>query len=329
MHTSSRCYNSSRQQRTASASMSSAFLKALEGVPVADLVQQRELVCIDSNARVSDAVKALDEKWILCAPVRDSATGRYIGLIETSGLVMHVLGALSEGETQTFGDLLLSHSQFGHTTIAELAAQNPSFLKPYEPVQASQITAVSLVQILCNRYRVPIERDGKLLSFVTQTDLIRLLVKHASSWAAIGQQTLSQAGLAATTSSTALVSASTAKHTAWDAFCMMRDHNVGAVPIVDASNCLVGNISAREARYIVREPRLMVMLFGPVSEWIKTKSDGRGSSGVSVTAETTISQVVELMAKEHLHRVYVQDGEHHVLRTLTLGDVINRLAAMH
>lgn len=77
------------------ASATPTIRELLEGIKASEFPFTREIVCVDSKATTLDAFRTLSENHVLSAPVLDATAGKYVGFIDTSDLVKHIV------ETQT------------------------------------------------------------------------------------------------------------------------------------------------------------------------------------------------------------------------------------
>eukprot|EP00052_Salpingoeca_macrocollata_P033382 m.8207 g.8207 ORF g.8207 m.8207 type:complete len:324 (-) comp5064_c0_seq1:40-1011(-) len=281
--------------------------------------QPKQVVAFESSTSIKDAAVALDKHNILCAPVKDKA-GDYLGLVDAVGLLYLVLDTFQEGEALDFGELLERYSEsFADSDLSSLTG-TPRFL-PFVGLQCDDSTMLDVMLLLgqYNYHRVPLIRGKALVTLVSQSDVVRYLYQHREKFGDLLGATLQSLGLAGQAK---LVTVCTAKNTAWDAFQLMKSKQVSAVGVVDAEGKLVNSISAREARYIMRQPPLLVALYSPVQEWLKMRGPDANKFSV-VSAADTLGHVLDALVSKKLHRVYVVDAKGMPVRVVTLGDVIS------
>lgn len=100
--------------------------------------------------------------------------------------------------------------------------------------------------------------------------------------------------------------------------------SIGAAPVVDASGAPVGVVSKTD---LLRE---LYDEAGSTTE-PATSSELRArdlmtESPVVVTEEASLSHAAGIMAREHLHRVFVVDGRGAITGVLSSSDVVHWLA---
>ena len=118
----------------------------------------------------------------------------------------------------------------------------------------------------------------------------------------------------------------------WDAFRLMHDHHVSAVPIVDEHGALVGALSARDLRHLILEPAKFPTLAKPIGQFFTkgasthaycaTCSPRAGLDLFTAKETDTLEQVVRKFQAGRVHRLFVVDGSGKVTSVVSLRDVI-------
>lgn len=105
-----------------------------------------------------------------------------------------------------------------------------------------------------------------------------------------------------------------------DVFKMIASDRVSGVPILDQDGTLVGNISASDIKLIGTKPANLDVLKKSAGEFMVRRKP------VFVHPSTTIQEVVAVVTKERLHRVYVVDASGEYRGVISLVDVLSLLA---
>ena len=94
---------------------------------------------------------------------------------------------------------------------------------------------------------------------------------------------------------------------------LMRDDNVGLLPVVDADRRVVGCITDRDL--VVRNP---------APESLVQIKDVMSTDVACVTMDQSLDDVLDIMAARKVRRVPVVDGVRHLLGAVSVSDVIER-----
>ena len=95
---------------------------------------------------------------------------------------------------------------------------------------------------------------------------------------------------------------------------------VSAVPVLNAKGQLVGNVSARNARALVKDPSLMRLIKAPLDEWLS----GDYMEVISCTPGDTLESVIKRLIESGVHRIYMVDEHMKPLRVISLRDILAR-----
>lgn len=98
----------------------------------------------------------------------------------------------------------------------------------------------------------------------------------------------------------------------FEAACLMRDHNIGLIPVVDAQKKLVGVVTDRDL--VVR---------GIAERRPNSLEVGKIMSSVLVKAspDMSIDEAVQVMEESQVRRLPVVDNEDYLVGVVTLGDI--------
>jgi len=156
--------------------------------------------------------------------------------------------------------------------------------------------------------------DGVNTKMVTQSDLVRFIHNNIDKFGEIKDLRLSSAPsyIHFIKRVHTVPTTSTALH----AFQIMRIKQVNAIGIIDSAGNLVGNISDADLRGFTHDK--LPNLFLPVLEFLKSQ----GTQRVPVTAlENTVKEVVEMLVREKVHRIWIVDGHQKPTGVVSMTDV--------
>lgn len=177
---------------------------------------------------------------------------------------------------------------------------------------------------------------------VSQTDIIQFASKRSAELGPLRHKTLIELGLAYKT-----VVCVPAELTTVKAFATMHANRVSSVGIVSHAKCgaLVASLSASDLRGLL--PQEFSALSLPVLQFLNAKaslagyhhtksatSNSWGLKGAEIlknvsvatcTPGSTLEEVINILANDHLHRVYVVDENERPVGIITLTDVLKTL----
>ena len=178
----------------------------------------------------------------------------------------------------------------------------------------------------------------KVAGVVSQSDVVKLLADNPAVLGEGASATLEELGLDVGAAVT--VPATTRVLEAFGH--MARDHKSSLGVTDPATGAVIGNLSASEIRGLAADQFHLLLL--PVGEFILVRHNQapvpapsevksvparedwtaalKGVPLVSVTPAATFSEVLQLLATKHLHRVYVVDDVNKEVSIVTLTDVL-------
>lgn len=280
-----------------------------------------------SDTTIREAIKALSKHNFSCAPVVDvSKTGalnlkwqdKYLGIVDTVGLVMYMLDFL-QGTTDFDKETALVAS-FDVNTVSDLTTR--AFWCPF--VALDESSSLFDAMLLLGQYglhRIPVlahasEGHDKMTNLITQSALLKLLDRHLHFFHDLTKRSLLDLGLGTPKN---VISIDEHK-SVLDAFHLIRDQRVSAVPVTNIKGQLVGNVSARDARSLVKDPTMMSMLHGPLIKWLS----GDYMETITCSPTDSLEVAMKRLNENGVHRIYLVDDNQHLVRVLSLRDVISR-----
>lgn len=176
-------------------------------------------------------------------------------------------------------------------------------------------------------HRVPVldnHTDRKLVNIITQSQMLDIFQKRM---ALLGDKANAPV-LFKTSQEVLRVKES---DTAISAFEKIVQARVTGIAVVNDSGSIVGNMSVRDLKGIHTDGRVFWRLFQSVKDFMShvhaeyQRIHGIPKELVSVTENSSIKEAVNLMVKNHLHRVYVVDGEKKPVGVVSIKDILKQI----
>jgi len=285
-----------------------------------------ELLVVDSKDGIAQTFLAMARKNILCAPVYDKTSKKFIGLIDMIDIACFVVDIVNNTEklgTDYFAFLEREEEFSGRTAsdVADLSQRNKLF-----PVKTG-VNLLEAIKIMAANHlqRVPVmDASGeKIISLLTQSAVVAYLAKNLSHLGPNMNKSLKELGFLPKQ-----VIAIEYNRRAVDAFKLMAEHRISGVPVLDIERKLMANVSARDLRSLQHDARLFKRLFHSVSEFVsavrQSETDVMHPS-ISCTFDDSFQKVVLKMAATRIHRIYVIDEHRCPVSVVSLHDVLLKI----
>jgi 5'-AMP-activated protein kinase, regulatory gamma subunit len=301
----------------------------------------RSVVSIDLDASVIDALRTLRKHRIQSAPVRDAeAEEEFVGSVDTLDLLHTVLRSLVLEEPEE-GEHPREWAPYARS-VAELkdAEKKLATLNVVDIMDSSKLNAWSVVKdqgnvlqliddALHKLHRVGVSsfdsdhKKEKLVGLVSQMDVVHLLGDWMFGRNGLPDMTVKDLGVG----TEAIVSMSL-EAPAVAAFFLMMWNKVSAVAIVDKDRRLVANLSASDISGITGEQLHLLAL--SVKDFLSKRIELTDSfitiSGpqpaVSITHNTTLSNVLFKLSTFKLHRLWIVDENEVPVGCLSTSDIM-------
>jgi len=295
-----------------------------------DIVPKRELIGVAPDTSIEAVLRILRDENITSVPVYDHSgekslpfdvdVAKILGMVAVTDIVNFTVFGIA-GDDAEQADLnnlekldhpirnLIGSSPEGR---AEWAIKSYDIDMTLEEVMYPFTVGVHRV-VVWDKYD---RRDYPL----SQTDVVRYLytspdVDHDVINATIEARELTTARHIVSIDNEA---------TALQAFRKMAVKDVSSIAIVDAEGKLVANMSLSDLRGLDREtfPELGL----PVVEYLAKKHGGTTRGPVTVTADTTLFEVMGILLSQATHRVWVVDADGKPVSQISMTDVITQFA---
>jgi len=289
-----------------------------------------KVISVPSTSTVAETLGTLADNKILCAPVldatkkSDSWLDKYLGLVDMADIVSFALAKveIAKNKSKGFAALVKEAKEFSTHQVKDILDSNGH--NPFVPLAlTSSMRDAMLLLGKHHLYRIIVidAEKQELANIITQSAMVKVLGDNMKSFGDFGKKTLTDLGLAEKKT----IYSVSLDNLAIDAFKLMLEKRVGAVPVLGVNGQLVGNISVRDIRSAVARPELWSNLFEPVSKFLadmRADSDDIMNPAISCSANDTLDKVIGKLCTSRIHRVYLVDDKGQLVSVVSLSDVI-------
>jgi len=275
------------------------------------------VVCFHTREKIPEVFKKLVIEGFLSAPVLNK-DNRYVGMIDMLDLVtftVQLFGAAEKYEQSTKGwtSFFQEEKRWKESTVREVMRRRPLVPRMPDPAYAVMqgFTLYHPFEVLARTglRRMPVVDDrSNIVGLVTQSMLMSLLRQHAARLGPILDVRVREF-------ETQLQPIIAVKDTdkVIDAFRIMADKNISALPVVDKDGVLIDTLSIRDLRGIGTDVERYHRLFYEVTFFKQLlKMEYRRqtpASPIYATRESTYGQVLRLMDDGNIHRIWVCNAD--------------------
>ncbi|EDQ87540.1 uncharacterized protein MONBRDRAFT_37974 [Monosiga brevicollis MX1] len=298
--------------------------KSLSDLPAVDKV-----ITVNSSDSVAQATRTLAAHNILSAPVRDSDQPddapwleKYIGTADAVNLMHWLLHQVQDTDGIEDLDMLLRHTA-AHTEIANVIDEDKDTARfnPFIPLAKENNTMLDVMLLLGKyaQHRAYIVEPGSdITNVVTQTSLLEFLHAHLDEFPKLVDSTVADLQLGTKKDIVSCKPTDTMQ----SALLKMRDEHVSALPFVDKANKVLGVVSSRDTRLLIRQPTRLRFLNQPLELFNDLHVAPFDAEVVCCTSSDTLRSVIEKLRKNRVHRVFVVDDDNVLQSVIALRDVI-------
>jgi 5'-AMP-activated protein kinase regulatory gamma subunit len=300
------------------------ILDILKKTKVEDCAQKpNTIIVLDSEESVPSGLQKLIDCGIVSAPVIDSKTNKFLGLIDITDILAFIVGIFKEPQDAKRINIfkrIETSSKFAKAKIGEITDLTKN---PFTPIEeGSSVYEAAKLFIERKSHRCPVvTKEGKLISILTQSAVLNLIASNVSSLGKLAQKTVHDLKLG-----TSPVITIPKTHRTIEAFQTMFERGISGIGVVDDQGTLIGNISARDLRYLDPSNIYHSMVI-PCSSFVQqiinsyTEVQER-SPVIACRPETNFEYVIGRLTANHIHRLYVTDKDHKPISVISLRDCI-------
>lgn len=334
--------------------MSSAAIAALHGTKIEDVLGRKSVqiapIIVPHTTAITDVLKLFAKHRVHSAPVKD-ADGRVIALFDlldavkySADLYFTGTSGISSEEWKNFTVKLMLGVQSVENVINGIKKKSCTFIDTEDSMyRALELFAAGRTLLVCISHFGPSVGGGRTLEVVdtpsdirgeyeisgilSQIDVIQHLLSAGMLPQELQLQTVDQLKLGLRSKDVSVFATLSSKAPAILALKMMYEQNITAIGVRDhETGKLVGNISASDIEgFVVNE---LQYLSQPVLEYVVKSRKAHNLSAqslVSCTGSSTLQQIMELFAREKVHRIYIVDKSEQFAGVITLSDIFKCL----
>lgn len=235
---------------------------------------------------------------------------------------------------ENFYKILLQEEPFKSTKVADITRSYR--WAPFLAICPDD--SMLTVLLLLSKFRlrsVPVVDPGQpnVTNLITQSAVLKGLAQcRGFDWFdSISEKTLEQLGLPLMAPEQVVLV--DADHLVLEAFMLMRQKDIGGLPVVESDNKLYANVSVRDVRYLLLHPdlfnrrrELTVREFVTIVSSLSADVDGSRPllrPAISCKSTEKLVHVIEQLAEKKIHRIHVVDEDGRVTGIVTLRDIIS------
>ncbi|KAN0025918.1 hypothetical protein ACTFIU_001682 [Dictyostelium citrinum] len=286
-----------------------------------------EIYSVHSDYPVKDAFELMIKKKILSLPVYDTKTRKYNKFIDMLDIVSFCINHFSQKELSELdlNFILESKEIFQKYKIGDIC--DLSGRNGYYPVESTAPLKIGIdLMTKWGVHRLPIiDSEGSLISILTQSRVVEYIQNHIQNIngldKAIGQ--LKDFG-------TSSVISIKQDRMVIDAFKLMHENGISAVPVVNQIGVLVGNISVSDMKMVGYDGTLFSRMFLPIESFLEMKPKNQNidifGKVLCVLDSTTIEEIITKFYISKVHRLYKVDLEGRPSAVISQGDLLKYFA---
>jgi len=307
--------------------ISPSFRQLLSSKTLGTIVPQLgSIIIARSNESIASVFKKLIDYKILSVPLLNVETNQYVAFLDLLDLLAVLVDSL--GLQQRSNWPLIEH------WMAQVQFQAPciqlvhkSQRNPWYVIASGQPLDVAIQQMAkYNVHRLAVsDLQNNFISVLTQSHIIQWLASHLNDSPNVGYGPLADLTVEELKLGYRPVITIREDKLALDAFLLIHQQGVSAVAVVDQHNRLFGIISVSDLKDIGYSANMLTKLFIPTGQFIRNKLEGaQHQYAYYVTRDDTVRQVLELMKRHKIHRVFVVNNaaERKLIGVVATNDIL-------
>lgn len=317
--------------------MSTKEEKHLSQVKVAAIIvekKRRQMVTLDHNTTLGEALKRLSEENILSAPVvlapsiEDTDSGDYLGILDVLDILQfitkHVLpGVKGKTGIDKWQALRDGGEDILQMKLIQICGHDTGFAFT-NYLQRSVLDLITDGFVRSDgapAHRIAIS-DGHagFTHIITQSDVVQYLARHPGTVKGLLHRSLEELGLLRGEGDAVVVVP--ADMITADVLEVMVTEGVSCVGLVNTAGRLVGNMSASDLRGM--DVTDFSLLMSPINRFLQIEKGVEESAVVlTVEATSTFEDLLNFFHKKRVHRVYVRGKDGRPAGLVTLTDLLS------
>jgi len=250
---------------------------------------------------------------ITSVPIYDNRTKQYLGFVDIIDIASYILNHASEREIKESPTNALN--KIGLIRCDQIV--NLSQRNPYTAI-GSEVTVETAIELIL-KYSVHrlaiIDADGSPVTLLTQSRLIQFLAENLDKFPKLCKKTVDDFKLGYKN-----VVSITQNQSIRSAVELMNTNSISGVPIVDSQNKIVGTFSHSNLKVLGHDFSKFNHLYDAVLDFMKL--DGNSHTPHLVLPSTTIEQLVNIIVRTKVHRLFVIDNSGNTIGVIVLSTLL-------
>jgi len=308
-------------------------LELLQQLPIEDRAKLgRPLVSCYAGDTCKDALEKMRTTNLSCLPVFGSASeaDNLVGLIDLSDIVnlvakMHWNKLRNSTEHKKFS---ADWTQWGQYTVAQALTDRKR--SPTTVADSATLADVAKVLVTTRVPRVLVRSgSGSIVGVITQTDVVNALHSNMAKLSAdVANRQLSQFKHIQDKATRAVIAVDR-DHLAIDAFRLMADEQISALPVIDfdGNRTPEGTLTHRDVRGVLDDADFPLGLYNQSALAFSLKMHGGHEAklkplSIALQLTSTLKDAVDTMHQYHIHQVWVMNEKNQVAHVVSLTDLL-------
>jgi len=288
--------------------------------------ERQEMIVVDSKEPVPQAFKTLVINNIWSAPVFDYQKREFTGFIDMLDIVTFIVKIFEDQARKesrrlsSSSDLYTLLEQVEHfdlkyvEQLTDISKRNPMC-----PIRSkdSLFQALKIFNSL-GVHRLPIlSSPWHISNVLTQSAVISWLFQHCDQLGPFGKLAVKDLEIGIKP----VISISETS-SAIQAFKLMTSHRITSIALINSNGTLSSILSAKDIK-IIEPDALFTKLYKPVSEFLQIGTVNH--TAISCGMQTRISEVIQKLAQDKIHRIYIINQQNQPIGVITLGDILKEI----
>jgi len=277
------------------------------------LYSNNGVISASSQESICSVFAKIIDNHITSVPIYDNRTKHYLGFVDIIDIASYILNHASEREIKESPTNALNKiGSIRCDQIANLAQRNP-----YTAI-GSEVTVDTAIELIL-KYSVHrlaiIDPDGSPVTLLTQSRLVQFLAENLDKFPKLCKKTVDDFKLGYKN-----VVSITQNQSIRSAVELMNTNSISGVPIVDSQNKIVGTFSHSNLKVLGHDFSKFNHLYDAVLDFMKL--DGNSHTPHLVLPSTTIEQLLNIIVRTKVHRLFVIDNSGNTIGVIVLSTLL-------
>jgi len=319
---------------SSSASQSTGLLSTVTVGEVLLLNENQNVITVNENDILGDALKVLHERRILSAPILNKNGACTQGFIAMDDVIIH-LARVCRRPIMTGG--VVSSTSIKTDQIDELNQRRKCFHQETvnDVISRHRVSHSNLLVITKNKpllralhvfavgvQRIIVKKSNKIVGVLTQSAVLKWFSEDLSRLGELQYQNAAALGM-----SWDRIIKINKDLPAIDAVELMHEKCVFSLPLVDENGKLFAHLSMSDFKSLIIVEEDFHDLLLPVHVFVTRyhQITNKSTKIISAPSTSTIQDVVAILAKERVHQVYLVDENGNPTNVISMTNVCHRI----